>query len=283
MDIKMSNIDNSDFSTYYAYHPHSAEACLPMVVEMAGDEQCSPNYCLCRVNAALSVLIYLLSGEGILEIDHVTHELCQGDLLMIPRGTTYEYRAKRGNPWRILWFNVTGELFPYLLGKYNLLSTLVYPQANGRVLSAFEKGMELCKDNSDRESVQGRLCAIPYEVVLAAWQQYNHEPEYLGVAGQLRQYIDDSISNDQSLPFSPEKAAMQQNLSSRQLERAFKKEYGVTPYQYFQSQKLLLAKQYLRNTNLTIKEISSRLGFCDQYYFSNRFKEEQGVSPKHYR
>lgn len=279
----MSNIDNSDFSTYYTYHSMAAETRLPMVVEMAGDEQCSPNYCLCRVNTEISVLIYLASGEGILEMENTMQELRQGDLLMIPRGTTYEYRVKRGNPWRILWLNITGELFPYLLHKYNLLSVQIYPQANDKVLAAFEKGMEICKDDSDRESVQGRLCATAYEIVLAVWRQYNHEPEYLGVAGQLRQWIDEAISNDQSLPFSMENAALHQSLSARQLERAFKKEYGVTPYRYFLSQKLVLAKQYLKNTNLTIKEISSRLGFCDQYYFSNRFKEEQGVSPKHYR
>lgn len=279
----MSNIDNSNFSTYYTYHAPFALTLLPMVVSMAGDEQCSPNYRLCRVNADINVLIYLLSGAGEFEMDNVVYELGQGDLLAIPQGATYEYRVKRSDPWRILWFNLTGELFPLLLKKYNLLSAQVYAQANSRVLAGFLKGMEICKDHSDRELSQGRLCATVYEIVLALWQQYNHKQERLGVAGQLRQYIDECISANQSQVFSLEAAAVAQSVSVRQLERAFKKEYGITPYKYFQNQKLVLAKQYLKNTNLSIKEISGRLGFCDPYYFSNCFKAQQGVSPKYYR
>ena len=51
----------------------------------------------------------------------------------------------------------------------------------------------------------------------------------------------------------------------------------------FLQQKLLLAKQYLRNTRLPVKEISQRLGFCDPYYFSNCFKRQEGVCPRDYR
>ena len=35
--------------------------------------------------------------------------------------------------------------------------------------------------------------------------------------------------------------------------------------------------------NLSALEISERLGFCDQFYFSRRFKEKYGSSPREYR
>lgn len=279
----MSYIDNSDFSVYYACPRGEDAELLPMHIAMAGDEQCSPAYRVYRANAEIGVLIYLLSGEGVLETGGSTYELCPGDVLAIPQGTTYEYRVSRAAPWRILWFNITGELYQYLLKKYGLLHTPVYREADGGVLESFIKGMDACKESGGRELVQSRLCAVVYEIVLALWRQYRHSQASEGVAARLRQYIDDWISADQSLGFSPEQAAMQQGMSARQLERAFKEEYDCTPYRYYQNQKLVLAKQYLRNTGLTIKEISAKLGFCDPYYFSNCFKSREGVSPKAYR
>ena len=85
------------------------------------------------------------------------------------------------------------------------------------------------------------------------------------------------------VPFSMSEAASRLNFSQRQLERLFQAEFQRTPYGYFLQQKLLLAKQYLRNTRLPVKEISQRLGFCDPYYFSNCFKRQEGVCPRDYR
>jgi len=34
---------------------------------------------------------------------------------------------------------------------------------------------------------------------------------------------------------------------------------------------------------LSVKEIAARLGFSDQYYFSNYYKRKKGLSPRLYR
>ena len=39
----------------------------------------------------------------------------------------------------------------------------------------------------------------------------------------------------------------------------------------------------LRRTDLSIQQISDRLGFCDPCYFSRRFHKRYGLSPKQYR
>jgi AraC-like DNA-binding protein len=57
----------------------------------------------------------------------------------------------------------------------------------------------------------------------------------------------------------------------------------VTPYAYVLGKKLELAKKLLDNTNLTVKQISEKLCFSDEYYFSSLFKNKIGVSPSVYR
>ncbi|MBQ7363709.1 MAG: helix-turn-helix transcriptional regulator [Clostridia bacterium] len=43
------------------------------------------------------------------------------------------------------------------------------------------------------------------------------------------------------------------------------------------------ASELVTNTNLPFLEISERLGFSDQFYFSRRFKQKYGLSPREYR
>lgn len=282
LEQKMSNIDNSAFSLYYVAPQSSESGLLPLFFSMVGDEQCAPTYRVYRENADISVLIYVLSGSGKLELEGTTRSLTQGDVLLLPQGATYCYETSQQDPWRILWFNMTGELFPFWLRQYGLLSFPVLPNVGEEVLASFWKGVELCRSGLPHLQIQDRLCETVYHILLTLWRQrVPWEP--VGIAQQLRCLIDDFISADPSAPFSMEEAATVLNMSQRQLERLFRQEFQLTPYRYFQLQKLLLAKQYLRNTRLSIKEISSRLGFCDPYYFSNFFKKEEGTSPKEYR
>ena len=282
LDEKMSNIDNSAFSLYYVAPQSSESGLLPLFFAMVGDEQCAPTYRVYRENADISVLIYVLSGEGSLESEGITRPLHAGDVMVLPQGGTYCYETSRQYPWRILWFNMTGELFPFWLRQYGFLSFPVLPDAGKTVLESFWQGVELCRSGLPHYQIQDQLSEIVYHILLSLWRrQAPSQP--IGAAQQLRTLIDDLISADPAAPFSMEEAAQVLNMSQRQLERLFQQEFHLTPYRYFQQQKLLLARQYLRNTRLSIKEISSRLGFCDPYYFSNFFKKEEGISPKKYR
>lgn len=281
-ELKMSNIDNSNFSLYYVAPQSGETGLLPLFCAMVGDEQCASSYHVYRETADISVLIYVLSGAGSLELEGNTRSLHAGDVLLLPQGATYSYEASRQEPWRILWFNMTGELFPFWLRQYGLHSFPVIPRAGEEVLSAFWKGVELCRSGLPHSQIQDQLCETVYHILLLLWRQ-RVPAGPVGIARQLRSLIDDLLSADPSASFSMEDAAAVLNMSQRQLERLFRQEFQLTPYRYFQLQKLVLAKQYLRNTRLSIKEISARLGFCDPYYFSNFFKKEEGTSPKEYR
>ena len=68
LEQKMSNIDNSAFSLYYVAPQSSESGLLPLFFSMVGDEQCAPTYRVYRENADISVLIYVLSGSGKLEL-----------------------------------------------------------------------------------------------------------------------------------------------------------------------------------------------------------------------
>ena len=46
---------------------------------------------------------------------------------------------------------------------------------------------------------------------------------------------------------------------------------------------LFESEQLLTKSELTVLQISEKFGFCDQFYFSRRFKAKYGDTPQKYR
>ena len=71
--------------------------------------------------------------------------------------------------------------------------------------------------------------------------------------------------------------------SPNRLHKLFKAETGMTIGFYLDRLVLFKAAQLLIDPKLSIGEISRQLGFCDQYYFSRRFKSQFGQTPSQFR
>jgi len=80
-----------------------------------------------------------------------------------------------------------------------------------------------------------------------------------------------------------EKIANDLQVDYSQFRKAFKKYTGLSPMQYHMSLRMKQAVYLLTNSDLSVKEISSKLGFCSQYYFSKLFKEKMKKTPSKYR
>jgi AraC-like DNA-binding protein len=63
----------------------------------------------------------------------------------------------------------------------------------------------------------------------------------------------------------------------------FTKVFGISPWQYVISIRLNKSIILLDNSNRSIKEISTLVGFSDEYYFSRLFKKKFGISPKQHQ
>ncbi|MDC7240512.1 MAG: helix-turn-helix transcriptional regulator, partial [Spirochaetales bacterium] len=63
------------------------------------------------------------------------------------------------------------------------------------------------------------------------------------------------------------------------IQNIFKEYTGMTPYQYYLNLKINKAKEWLDYGIYSVKEISYRLSFKDQCYFSRLFTKKTGISP----
>ena len=72
-------------------------------------------------------------------------------------------------------------------------------------------------------------------------------------------------------------------LSEDHLTFCFRQELGTTPITYLQRYRINQAKRLLKESQQTITEIASNVGFSDSGYFSRIFHRETGMSPEVFR
>lgn len=92
-------------------------------------------------------------------------------------------------------------------------------------------------------------------------------------------YIKDNLYH---LPTIQE-LATHAGMSLKQYRKHFKKMMGEYPAKYICEQKLLVVKDYLVNTDLSINQIADMFWFSSSYYLSTSFKKKYGCTPSEYR
>ena len=63
----------------------------------------------------------------------------------------------------------------------------------------------------------------------------------------------------------------------------FREQFGTTPVDYINLERVKLAKQLMADDRLNLADISQRCGFCDLNYFVRIFKKIEGVTPGLFR
>ena len=93
------------------------------------------------------------------------------------------------------------------------------------------------------------------------------------------QFIDDHLAQAIYLG----QVAQMANRSLAWLHREFRASLGTTPMQYLIAARIRKAMDLLSTSSLNVSEVGQAVGIDDPYYFSKRFKQQTGVSPRLYR
>lgn len=84
-------------------------------------------------------------------------------------------------------------------------------------------------------------------------------------------------------PISQSELAEYVGLSRRQLQRLFHRYLNCTPSRHYLEIRLTRAREFLRQTNMSIVDISSQTGFGSSSHFSKSYKESYDYSPSEER
>ncbi len=95
----------------------------------------------------------------------------------------------------------------------------------------------------------------------------------------IKDYIEKNYCSDIKISMFSEKYFF----SKEYLSKMFKKKYNCGIYEYAMKLRMNRAKLLLKDNSISIKEISDRLGFSNNNYFSKAFKNYTNLSPTEFK
>lgn len=101
----------------------------------------------------------------------------------------------------------------------------------------------------------------------------------IDAVGRLASAVADRLADGSLGGRSVEAVAAELGVSARHLRRVVKSEFGVSPIQLAQTQRLHLAKRLLTDTNLPVIEVAYESGFASLRRFNHLFRSRYRLSP----
>ncbi len=72
-------------------------------------------------------------------------------------------------------------------------------------------------------------------------------------------------------------------MSRNEFFKWFRDQFGITPLDYINRERIKLAKQLLASKRSTLSEVSAQCGFTDVNYFVRAFRKTEGITPGAYK
>ncbi len=245
--------------------------------------QASHHYRTRKKGANEFIFIYCTEGEGELRIAEEQIKVLPNRFYIIPKSTAHEYQADKLNPWSIYWMHFDGNMAQHLFDRYrsNLQKVGIVPFESYRI-DLFNQIFQIL--NSDYVVPRLEYANILGLNFISSFIFFEIDRSvHLKGHNDLVVTIVDFLTKNLDKSLKSEDIAKEFNYSSSYLFNLFKKRTGYSLIHFFNLKKTQKACEYLNYTDLSVKEISYRMGFQDPLYFSRLFKRYMGLSPRAYK
>lgn len=241
---------------------------------------------------------YIISGEGRMCVDGEWRAFEKGTVIILPPGTQYYFAIEGKADIVSINFDYTQNCAsrleicpPVLLEEYDesrVVERVVFEDFASLNAPLFVKGnqylegkiMEIVDEYSEKKQLYRETASAHFRCVLmdlirsTMWPERNSE-NVKAILDYVHRHFNEDIDN--------EALAAVVGYHSYYVNRLMKVFTGTTLRQYVINYRMEMAKQYLRETALSIAEISEKCGYPNISNFSEGFKKKTGVSPLTYR
>ena len=219
------------------------------------------------VNKFCFVLSCRLSGESLFFSDGRTLRAGKGDILYIPRGSSY--RQETPGEEVIAVHLETYSAMPDRIAVFS-------PEDPQLVCALFEK----ChRAFIDAEKNGGCLCMAAVYEILAHTRLFANDSSGQPAYDRAAQYLEAHLYDT---GFSIENMCREADISRPYFTRLFKERTGTTPLAYVNEKRIDKAGHLLETGSYTNEEIASLCGFSDVKYFYVVFKKITGQTTRGY-
>lgn len=230
-----------------------------------------------------SKLYYVVDGEGYLQIDGEEVVIGKGDFLYIPEGCRLSYHASKENPLIKYWCNFRVTLGSGSLSEYMQMPYCMSVGEDKWLEGRFESLVNLMSSSDPFSPMAAK--SLLFEIFYSYIQGVTSERVELKESqsstdlNKILVYMDENLHKKITLADLAEIV----NVHPNYLIKLFKEKFGIAPIEYLNTLRIARAKELIELGNHTVADISDRCGFSNQYYFSQVFKKQVGLSPTGYK
>ncbi len=229
------------------------------------------------------LILYTVSGSGILRYEGRTYTLYGGDLFWIDCRKPHYY-CTAGKEWDHCDIHVDGSSAAALYETFRRSGRVVLQEGDLSALVSYTSSiLEAYVDTSPIRSlmIAHAIENLSCYLIRKAW-----EPEQNGINSENTRQIKKAlryIHEHFREPVRLDDISLQANMSKYHFSRCFRDLTGFPPNEYLIRLRLDQAKNMLENTSLSIHTIGEMSGFRDEAYFSRLFRQRTGISALKYR
>lgn len=230
------------------------------------------------------MLIYHHEGKATVRSRGVDYEVKDGTAVIYRPGEEHLYRVSDERPIKSYWVHFTGYGVEELLGKLGIADQNIYYTGPANQF-AMLSGLARSEIQADRLGCGVYISGLLAQMLALIARQFG-QSSLSGKQQETNSHLELSISYmhaHYAKPLTVPELAGLACLSVSRYIHLFKARTGVTPKDYLIKLRIDKAKELLRDTGLTIRQISLIVGFSDQLYFSRMFKKATGQSPREAR
>jgi AraC-like DNA-binding protein len=229
-------------------------------------------------------MIYIRKGKGTFESSaSKPRNIGPGMIFILFPGIWHRYRPDFATGWTESWIELNGPNMDQMQKR-----GIIKPQEPVCRIRAVEE-VEALLDSAHRLTrmkpplFSVRIACLAVEILTLLRPgsgRHRTAPNRMEsliskAQGLLAQNLDRNISGEQ--------IALDFGIAYSHFRREFKRQTGFSPKQYRIEIRYRRVKDLLRNSSLTIKEISERLGYDSAYHLSFDFSKRSGMPPTKWR
>ncbi len=243
--------------------------------------KCSREYKISRQDYPYFALEYIISGRGGFRCNDTEWELLPGMVFSFAPHVSHSYWSSCEDPLeKISVIFSCPQNLPIYSALMELTNRAYFVDAGQKIFEIFSFILEEGVGNSDsaRQIINHLTQVLILRIERGENEGQSYNPSYASFL-RCKQYIE--TCGSQKTPVS--EIAKECNIDSSYMNRLFQKYMNCSSSNYLSRILIQKSMDLLKDSEMPIKDIASRLGFTNPYHFSAFFKKHVLVSPREFR
>ncbi len=251
-----------------------------------GHHKCPPRYSYDHKIPNEYHLHFVLNGKGIIKVNGILYTVQKDDIFIIQKNTPFKYSSNEHEPWEYIWVTFDGTQAENYLNYAGF--TINNPIISSAVPTKtyFPAVQKILDTNELTFANEIKRVGYLFEILGSLIEAQNTlKTQKARCDYSIDAYVEYAL---QYIKYNYDHATVNDiakyiGINRSYLTSIFKKKLGVPPQTYLINYKLQKAEILIKNTQLPIQNIASKVGYDNPLTFSKMFKQTYNLSPKNYR